>query len=73
MINKTFFFLFGFGLMIIGFTYIILYANLLTMGYSFFTYLLFISKRLECLYVIIGFIIINLSIKKGEKDDDIHL
>ena len=32
---RIFFFLFGFGLMVLGFTYIILYLNLLSTTYNF--------------------------------------
>lgn len=59
---RAFFFLFGFGLMVVGFTYIIMYLNLLTMGYLFHDYVLFIIKRVECLLVLVGFIITFLSI-----------
>lgn len=59
---RAFFFLFGFGLMVVGFTYIIMYLNLLTMGYLFYDYVLFIIKRVECLLVLVGFIITFLSI-----------
>lgn len=54
---KTFFFLFGFGLMVLGFSYIIIYLNLFTMGYSFFDYIKYIFTHLECLYCLIGLII----------------
>ena len=64
---RVFFFLFGFGLMILGFSYIILYLNLLTMGYNFINYVNFIIRRIECYYSILGFIIMILSISlKGE-------
>lgn len=53
---RIFFFLLGFGLMVIGFTYLITYLNLLTFGCSFSEYLSFISKRLECYFALIGFI-----------------
>lgn len=67
MLNRIFFFLLGFGLMVIGFTYIILYLNLMTIGYNFNEYVNFIIRRKECYYSIIGFIIILITIiKKGE-------
>lgn len=47
-------FLFGFGLTIIGLTYIIIYLNLLTIGYNFFDYVKFIIRRIECLNFVIG-------------------
>ena len=64
---KIFFFLLGFGLMVIGCSFIILYLNLTTMGYNFLEYVNFIIRRVECYFSIIGFIIIILSIAlKGD-------
>ena len=61
------FFLLGFGLMVIGCSFIILYLNLTTMGYNFLEYVNFIIRRVECYFSIIGFIIIILSIAlKGD-------
>ena len=66
-------FLIGFGLMIIGFMYIIVYLNLLTVGYNFLDYVNFIIRRFECYYSIIGFLIIFMSISIGGKKDELHL
>lgn len=68
---KILFFLLGFGLLVIGFTYLITYLNLLSIGYSFYEYIIFISRRVECWFSIIGFIIINLTIfiRGGETND----
>ena len=66
--TRIFFFLFGFGLMTLGFVYLILYLNLINTGYNFSDYVNFIIRRVECYYVIIGFIILNLSLYlKGDK------
>lgn len=73
MVARIFFFLLGFGLSVIGFTYIIGYLNLLTMGYTFIEYLLFITKRYECIIAIVGFIMITCAIFKGGKKVDICL
>lgn len=54
---KLFFFFIGYGLTIIGITYIIFYLNLLTIGYNFLDYVKFISRRIECLYAIVGLLI----------------
>lgn len=71
---RIFFFLVGFGLMVLGFSFIILYLNYLTIGYNFIEYVNFISRRLECYNVIIGLIIIILSIFiKGDKKNDIRI
>lgn len=64
---RVFFFLLGFGLMVIGCSFIILYLNLTTMEYNFLEYVNFIIRRVECYFSIIGFIIIILSIAlKGD-------
>ena len=67
IIIRVFFFLLGFGLMVIGCSFIILYLNLTTMGYNFLEYVNFIIRRVECYFSIIGFIIMILSITlKGD-------
>ena len=64
---RVFFFLLGFGLMVIGCSFIILYLNLTTKGYNFLEYVNFIIRRVECYFSIIGFIIMILSITlKGD-------
>ena len=73
MIARVFFFLLGFGFSVIGFTYIISYLNLLTMGYTFLEYLSFIFKRCECTIAIIGLIMITCTIFKGGDKVDICL
>lgn len=62
MMMRIFFFLLGFGLMVIGFTYLILYLNLLTIGYNYSEYVHFIISRFECYYVAIGLFIIILTL-----------
>ena len=70
---RIFFFLIGFALMVIGFVFIILYLNLLTIGYNFSFYVNFITRRIECYYTIIGFMIILLTlIIKGEKKHELY-
>lgn len=66
---KTFTFLIGFGLSVIGNTYIISYLNYLTIGYNFKEYVNFIIRRPECLLAILGLIMITLSIYKGDKNE----
>ena len=68
--TKIFFFLVGFGLMVVGFTFVILYLNLLTIGYNFFDYVNFIIRRVECYYTIIGLVIIliTLFVKGGRNE-----
>jgi hypothetical protein len=74
MINRLFFLLVGFGLTVIGCVYIISYLNLLTIGYNFSEYVNFISKRIECIYAVVGIIIIVLSIIiPGGKQYELHI
>ena len=54
MLVRVFLFLTGFGLTVIGSIYIISYLNLLTVGYNFSNYVHFIIGRIECLYAVIG-------------------
>ena len=70
MLTRVFFFLIGFGLMIIWCTYIITYLNLLSFGYTFFQYLEFITRRVECYYTVVGFLMMTIVIfYKGEQND----
>lgn len=70
MLGRIFIFLLGFGLTVIGMVYTISYLNLLTIGYNFLEYVNFIIRRIECLYTVIGFILIYISIyMKGEEDE----
>lgn len=72
--TRVFFFLLGFGLMVMGFTYIITYMNLISMGYSFLEYLRFISSRIECLFSIIGLILVTIIILTGGYEkNDLHI
>lgn len=71
---RVFFFLLGFGLMVIGCSFIILYLNLTTMEYNFLEYVNFIIRRVECYFSIIGFIIMILSITlKGDIENELYL
>ena len=63
-------FLFGFGLTVIGLSYIIIYLNLLSLGYNFLEYVNFIIRRIECLNLIFGIILMSISMFiKGGKDE----
>ena len=67
--TKFFFFLFGFGLTVIGSVYIIIYLNLTTIGYNFLEYVNFIIRRIECWNFIFCIMIMLLSLPKEEKDE----
>lgn len=72
--GRMFIFLLGFGLMVIGFTYIITYMNLMSMGYSFLQYFSFVLSRIECLFAVVGFILVSIIIlTKGSERDDLHI
>lgn len=74
MFMRIFTFLIGFGLAIIGLVYIISYLNLLSLGYNFLDYVHFIFRRIECLFAVIGIILIFLSIFiPGGKKYELHL
>ncbi len=68
--RRIFLFLIGFGLSVLGFSYIILYLNLLTIGYNLEEYVNFIVRRIECYYSIIGLIIIVISSKLKENENE---
>lgn len=74
MLFRICLFLFGFGLTVIGFVYIISYINLMSLGYNFIDYVKFIISKPECLYALIGIIILILTIYiKGDNDYELHL
>lgn len=62
MFIRLIIFIIGIILTIIGFTSIILYLNLLTIGYTFLEYVNFIIRKIECISLIVGLIIIFLII-----------
>ena len=68
MILRIIFFLFGFGLMVIGFMYSLLYLNLIDLGYSFTEYVKFITSKLVCWFSVIGLFIITLTIYVPRKE-----
>ena len=48
----------------LGLTFIILYLNLLTIGYSFLEYVYFIIRKLECLIILVGILFIYITLRK---------
>lgn len=59
----------GFGLAVSGGISLIAYLNLLTAGYIFKEYVMFISSRIECYLLPIGILIIWVSIYFPANDD----
>ena len=70
---KFLIFLFGFGLTVIGLSYIVIYLNLLSIGYNFLEYVNFIIRRIECLNFVFGVIFMIVSIYIGGKDNELYL
>lgn len=64
---KYILFIVGIFFSTIGLSYIIIYLNLLVMGFSFIDYLKYIFTRVECLLFFVGYIILMLQIFKGGK------
>ena len=58
--------LLGIGILFLAISlfFMILYLNLLTLGYSFFDYVHFINSRIECLIFYIGIILVIIGLKK---------
>lgn len=69
MFFKSFLLLFGFGLSVISISFIIIYLNLFTIGYTFIDYINFISKRIECINIFVGLFLIYLSYLYGGKNE----
>lgn len=53
----------------IGLFFIIIYLNLLTIGYSFFDFVKFISRKVEVWLILIGIICIALSLERWIKNE----
>lgn len=64
MIGKFFLFLIGFTFVVTSISTIILYINLLSFGYTFKEYIYYVIKTPELYYLIFGFILIGISMKK---------
>lgn len=64
--KKFFFFILGIYLCSYGLTYIIIYLNLLSMGFSIVDYLKYLLVHAECLVIFLGIILILLAFKKGK-------
>ena len=73
MLSRFFLFITGFGLMTIGLSTLILYINLFTIGYNFKEYISYIIKLPQTYYLLIGFILINISTRKKEKKNEKYM
>lgn len=71
---KIFLFLCGFGLTVIGSIYVISYLNLLAFGYKFLEYVNFIIRRIECINLVVGIILLLISITlPGGKKNELYI
>jgi hypothetical protein len=62
LLFRAFFVFVGFGLAVSGGTTLILYLNLLPIGFSFFEYFNYIVHRFECYFFPMGIFIVWVSI-----------
>lgn len=68
MLYRIISFIIGFLLLTLGNFYIIIYINLFSFGYNIIDYLEYIIKRYECIYALLGIILIILAVyMKGDK------
>lgn len=70
--KKILFLILGIILSSIGLMFIMLYLNLLTIGYNFVDYVKFIISRLECILFLIGIIMIICSLEGKRIVENIH-
>lgn len=57
----------GFLLMVIGFSYCIMYINLFSFDYTIGEYFSYIKTRYECWFLIIGFLLTTIALFKKER------
>lgn len=62
MLARIIIFLIGYALTVIGLIYVISYMNLFSLGYNFLFYVNFIFRKIECIYTIIGIILMTLAV-----------
>lgn len=67
--KKFFFFAAGVFFTSYGLTFIIIYLNLLNMGYPLFGYIKYILTHFECLIIILGIILLYLSFERKDKNE----
>ena len=73
MFYKIFMFLTGIVFTVVGFTFIIIYSNLMSMGLGFVEYLKYICTKFECLIGIVGIVLILISLYRKEDRYGIYL
>lgn len=63
--KKILFNIMGIIIIIISTIYILTYLNLVNIGFTFKEYIFFIIKRIECIILIVGILILRIN-NKGE-------
>ena len=66
---RIFFFLLGFGLIVVGLTNLVLLLNLFSVGYSARSYFNYIFSNSQIYIIIIGIAIVIFSVIGGKKDE----
>lgn len=69
MLKRIIYFILGIIITSSALMYIVIYLNLLRMGYSMLDYVKYILSSIECTKIFIGIILIILSLKKGRKNE----
>jgi len=66
---KLFLYILGIIFLSVGIFFTLIYTNLFTMGYSFLDFVKFISKKIECWFIILGIICILISLERWLKNE----
>ena len=69
MLKRIIYFILGIIITSSALMYIVIYLNLLRMGYSMLDYVKYVLSSIECTKIFIGIILIILSLKKGRKNE----
>ena len=69
MLKRILYFILGIIITTSALMYIVIYLNLLRMGYSMLDYVKYVLSSIECTKIFIGIILIILSLKKGRKNE----
>ena len=69
MLKRIIYFILGMIITSSALMYIVIYLNLLRMGYSMLDYVKYVLSSIECTKIFIGIILIILSLKKGRKNE----
>ena len=69
MLIKSLMFIIGFILSSLSLTFLLLYINVLNIGYSFLDFINFIIRKWELYLFFIGIILMIISLRKGKPHD----